>query len=143
MKRWLRLTLVSCVLLGLFFNLPQAVGLNHGLQIVGLRPEFDQGKEPDLRRHSLGCQKHEIRSGSHWIPRLSGARICLDYAGNLGPPGPETHGPPRTDRSRASCRSSGQPATPTNTSSTLFSANLLPSSHQFSTIGVSQQPLAR
>jgi hypothetical protein len=93
MKRWLRLTLVCYVLLCLFLSLPQAVvGLNHGLQIVGLRPEFDQGKEPNLRRHSLGCQ-HEIRSGSHWISRVSDVRMCLDYAGNLGPPGPETHGP--------------------------------------------------
>jgi hypothetical protein len=94
MKRWLRLTLVCCVLLCLFLSLPQAAGLNHGLQIVGLRPEFDQGKEPDLRRHSLGCQKPEIRCGSHWIPRVSGARMCVDCVGNLGPPGPETHGSP-------------------------------------------------
>ena len=94
MKRWLRLTLVCCVLLCLFLSLPQAVGRNHGLRIAGLRPEFDQGKEPDLRRHSLGCQKHEIRSGSHWISRVSGARMCVDCAGTLGPPGPETHGPP-------------------------------------------------
>jgi hypothetical protein len=93
MKPWFRLTLVCCVLLCLFLSLPQAVGLNHGLQIVGLRPEFDQGKD-DLRRHSLGCQKHEIRSGSHWISRVSGARMCVDCAGNLGPPGPETHRPP-------------------------------------------------
>jgi hypothetical protein len=94
MKRWLRLTLVCCVLLCLFLSLPQAVGLHHRLPIVGLRPEFDQGKEPDLRGHSLGCQKHEIRSGSHWISRLSGARMCLGCAGTLGPPGPETPGPP-------------------------------------------------
>jgi hypothetical protein len=94
MKRWLRLTLVCCVLLCLFLSLLPAVGLHHGLQIVGLRPEFDQGKEPDLRRHSLGCQKHEIRSGSHWISCVSGARMCVDCAGNLGPPDPETHGPP-------------------------------------------------
>jgi hypothetical protein len=89
MKPWLRLTLVCCVLLCLFLSLPQAVGLTHGLQIVGLRPEFDQGKEPDLRHHSLDCQKHEIRSGS-----VSGARMCVDCSGNLGPPGLETHGPP-------------------------------------------------
>lgn len=94
MKRWLRLTLVCCVLLCLFLSLPQAVGLNHGLQIVGMRPEFDHGKEPDLRRHSLACQKHEIRSGSHWISRVSDAGMCVDCTGNLGPPGPETHGPP-------------------------------------------------
>lgn len=50
MKQWFRLTLVCCVLLCLFLSLPQAVGLNHGLQIVGLRPEFDPGKEPYLRR---------------------------------------------------------------------------------------------
>ena len=94
MKRWLRLTLVCCVLLGWFLSLPQAVGLNDGLPIVGSRPEFGQGKEPDLQRHSLGCQKHEIRSGWHWISRVSGARMCVDCAGTLGPPGPETHGPP-------------------------------------------------
>jgi hypothetical protein len=94
MKRWLRLTLVCWVLLCLFLSLPQAVGLNHPLPIVGLRPEFDQGKEPDPGRHSLGCQKHEIRSGSHWIPRAPGARMRVHCAGNLGPLGPETHGPP-------------------------------------------------
>ena len=94
MKRWLRKTLVCCVLICLFLSLPQTVGFNHGLQIVGLRPEFDQGKEPDLRRHSLGCQKHEIRSGSHWISHVSDARMCVPGAGNLGPPGAETHGPP-------------------------------------------------
>jgi hypothetical protein len=94
MKRWLSLTLVCCVLLFLFLSLPQAAGWNHGSQIVGLRQEFDIGKEPDLRLHSLGCQKHEIQSGSHWISRVSGARMCADCAANLGPPGPETHGPP-------------------------------------------------
>jgi hypothetical protein len=93
MKRWLRLTLVCCVLLCLFLSLPRAVGLNHGLQIVGLRPEFDHGKEPDLRLHSLGYQKHEIQSGSTWIPRVSGARLCVHCVGNLGPP-VQTHGPP-------------------------------------------------
>jgi hypothetical protein len=131
MKRWLSLTLVCCVLLCLFLSLLQAVGWNHGLQIVGLRPDFDQGKEPDLRRHSLGCQKHEIRSGSHWISCVSGTPMCVDYAGNLGPPGPETHGPPEPIGLGASCWSSGLPATPTNTSSTLFSANLLPQATNF------------
>ena len=94
MKPWLCLTLVCCVLLGLFLSLPQAVGLNHGLPIVGLPADFDHGKEPDFRRHSLGCQKHEIRSGPQWISRVSGAGMCVDCTGNLGPPGPETHGPP-------------------------------------------------
>jgi hypothetical protein len=45
MNRWFHLTLVCCVLLCLFLSLPQAVGLNHGLQIVGLRSYFDRGAE--------------------------------------------------------------------------------------------------
>lgn len=94
MKRRFRLTLVCCVLLCLFLSLPRAVDLNHDSQIVGLRPEFDHEKEPDLRLHSLGFHTHEIQSGSHWISRVSGARMCADCTGNLGPPGPETQGPP-------------------------------------------------
>jgi hypothetical protein len=45
MKLWFRLTLVCCVLLCLFLSLPQSVGLNHGLQIVGARPWFDRERE--------------------------------------------------------------------------------------------------
>jgi hypothetical protein len=67
--------------------------------------------------------------------------MCVDCVGNLGPPGPETMG--RQTRSvSGELLVKRSTATPTYTSSTLLSVNLLPSSHQFSRIGVSQQPLA-
>src|SRR5207248_10925437 len=45
--------------------------------------------------HCIGCRKHAIRSGSCW-PLTS---LVLEDAwskGNIGPPGQETHGPPKT-----------------------------------------------
>jgi hypothetical protein len=46
MRPWFRLTLVCCVLLCLCLSFAQAVDMNHDLPIVGLRPEFDRGRQP-------------------------------------------------------------------------------------------------
>src|SRR5882672_9042117 len=113
MKRWLRLTLVCCALLYLCLSLPLAVGLNHSLQMVGLRPEFDRRTEP-----ASDARVSLVRSMS-FDPACTGplASLVLDCswtAGNLGPPSWATHGPPETDRTLASRWSCGQSATPTN-----------------------------
>jgi hypothetical protein len=103
MKRWFRLTLVCCALLCLFLccvllclclSLPQAVGLNHGLQIVGLRSYFDRGTESASDAPTVSV----VRSMRFDQPRAGPLRsLILDgewTASNLGPPGSETHAPP-------------------------------------------------
>jgi hypothetical protein len=97
MKLWFRLTLVCCLLLCLFLSLPQAVGLNQRLQIVGFRSWFDRGREPasDLPTVSLVRRMRfdQPRAG----PLASLVLDCAWTAGNFGPPGPETPGAPRLD----------------------------------------------
>jgi hypothetical protein len=143
MKFWFRLTLVCCLLLCLCRSLPQAVDLNHGLPIVGLRPEFDRGREPaasDAPTVSV-VDKHEIRSASRWTSCISDPRLCVD----CGPSWSTRLGDPwatGTDRAWTSCRSSGQ----TVNSNQHLEQTLLPevtgSNHQFLNICVSQEPLA-
>src|SRR5260370_31037323 len=142
MKRWFRLTLVCCVLLCLWLSLPQAVGLDHGFPIVGLRSYFDRGTESASDAPTVSV----VRSMRFDQPRAGPLRsLILDgewTASNLGPPGSETHAPPEPIGHGRLPGQAVKPTTPTNTSSTLFSANLLPQA-QFSRIAVSQQPLAR
>jgi|ERR1700736_5746239 hypothetical protein len=93
MKLWFRLTLVCCVLLGLFLSLSRAVVLNHRLQIVGSRPGFDRGREPAAAPTVSFVRRMRFdqpRAG----PLASLVLDCAWTAGNLGPPGPETPGPP-------------------------------------------------
>jgi hypothetical protein len=94
MKRWFHLTLV-CVLLCLCLSFAQAVDMNHDLPIVGLRPEFDRGRQPAAALTvsvitSMRFDQH--RAG----PLRSLIQDCASTAGHLGPPGSETHGPPES-----------------------------------------------
>ena len=95
MKLWLRLTLVCGVLLGLFLSLPQSVDLNHGLQIVGARPRFDREREPASNAPPVLVV---TRMRFDLLRAAPLASLPLDRAwaaGNLGPPGSETYGPPK------------------------------------------------
>jgi hypothetical protein len=142
MKRWFHLTLVCCVLLCLFLSLPQAVGLNHGLQIVGLRSYFDRGAESASDAPTVSVVRRmrfdPARAGSLRSLILNGEWT----ASNLGPPGSETHAPTEPI---------GPGELPVNghagNANQHLEHTLLPeftgASHQFSRIGVSQQPLAR
>jgi len=93
MKLWFRLTLVCSVLLRLFLSLPQSVGLNHGLQIVGARPWFDREREPASNAPPVSVVTRMRFDLLRAAPLTS---LLLDWAwaaGNLGPPASETHGP--------------------------------------------------
>jgi len=95
MNLWFRLTLVGCVLLCVFLSLRQSVGLNHGLPIVGSRPGFDREREPASDPPAVSV----VRRMRFGLPRAAPlACLLLDCAwaaANLGPPGSETHGPPK------------------------------------------------
>ena len=96
MKRWFPLTLVCCVLLCLCLSFAQAVDMNHDLPIVGLRPEFDRGRQPasDALTVSVvtSMRFDQPRAG----PLRSLIHDCASTAGHLGPPGSETHGLPES-----------------------------------------------
>jgi hypothetical protein len=131
MKRWFHLTLVCCVLLCLCLSFAQAVDMNHDLPIVGLRSEFDRGRQPapDALTVSVvtSMRFNQPRAG----PLRSLIHDCASTAGHLGPPGSETHGPPESIGPGRVAGQAVKPATPTNTSNTLFSANLLPQTTNF------------
>ena len=95
MKQWFRLTLVCCVLLCLFLSLPRAVGLSHGLHIIGSRPWLDPGREPGSDASPVSL----VRRMRFDLPRAAPlASLFLDgtwAASNSGPPGSEIHAPPK------------------------------------------------
>jgi len=131
MKRWFHLTLVCCVLLCLCLSLPQAVDLNHTFPIVGLRPEFDRGREPASDPPTVSVVTSMRFDHPRAGPLASLIHDCAS-TGNLGPPSSETHGPPELIELG---ELPVKPATPTNTSSTLFSPNLLAQTINFETSG--------
>jgi hypothetical protein len=135
MKRWFHLTLVCCVLLCLCLSLPQAVDLNHDLPIVGLRPEFDRGREPASDAPTVSVVTSMRFDQPRAGPLASLIHDCAATAGNLGPPGSETHGPPEPIGPGRVAGQAVKPATPTNTSSTLFSAKLLAQTTNFQESG--------
>ena len=143
MKRWFRLTLFCCVLLCLCLSLPQAVGLNHSLQIVGLRSYFDRGTESASEAPTVSVVRRMRFDPARAAPLRSQILDgeCEWTASNLGPPGLQPHVPPEPIGHGRVAGQAVKPAT-TDTSSTLFSPNLLAQTINFSRIGVSQQPLA-
>jgi hypothetical protein len=96
MKRWFHLTLVCCVLLCLCLSFAKAVDMNHDLPIVGLRAEFDRGRQPasDALTVSVvtSMRFDQPRAG----PLRSLIHDCASTTGHLDPPGSETHGPPES-----------------------------------------------
>jgi len=93
------------------------------------------------RAHSFGCHKHEIRSASRWASCISDPRLCGDCGQSwstwLGDPWATG-----ADRAWASCRSSGQAGNSNQHLEHTLLREITGSNHQFSRIGVSQQPLA-
>src|SRR6516225_694120 len=98
MKVCFRLTLVCCVLLCLFLSLPQSIGLKHGLQIVGSRPWFDRERASTSDASPDSVVTRMRFDLPRPAPLASLLLECVWAAGNLGPPGSETPGPPKTDR---------------------------------------------
>jgi hypothetical protein len=125
MKRWFYLALVCCLLLCLCLSLPQTVDPNHDLPIVGLRPEFDRGREPASDAPTVSVVTSMRCDQPRAGPLRSLILDCASTAGHLGPPGSKTHGPPGPIGPGRVAGQAVKPATPTNTSSTLFSPNLL------------------
>ena len=108
MKLWFRLTLVCCVLVGLLLSLTPALGLNHPWQVVGSGPWLDRGREPVSDAPTVS-----VVTSMEFDSARAGPRQPLDLDGTLtadrlAPPGPETHGPPKTYGALASYRSSWQ-----------------------------------
>jgi hypothetical protein len=93
MKPWFSLTLVCWVLLCLLLSLSQQAGLNHPLQVA------DSGQWLDRGSVAYGWPTAAVlRSMEFDIVRAGPlASLVLDgawAAGDIGPPGQETHGPP-------------------------------------------------
>ena len=122
MKVCFRLTLVCCVLLCLFLSLPQSVGLNHGLQIIGVRPWFDPERETASNAPPVSVFTRIRFDLFRAAPVASLLLDCAWAGGNLGPPGSEPPGPLGLGKSV-------KPLTPTNGSSTLLSTKITGSKH--------------
>jgi hypothetical protein len=95
MNLWFRLTLVCCLLLCVFLSLPQAVGLNHRVQIVGFRACFDRGRGPASDPPAVSVVRRMRFDLLRAAPLACLLLDCAWAAANLGPPGSETHGPPK------------------------------------------------
>ena len=108
MKLWFSLTLVCCALVGLFLSFTRVVGLNHPWQVVGSGPWLDRGREPASDAPTVpvvtSIEFDWARAGPWQSLVLDGA-LTADH---LAPPGPGTHGPPKTEEALASYRSSRQ-----------------------------------
>jgi hypothetical protein len=130
MKLWFRLTLVGCVLLCLFLSLPQAVGLNHRLQIVGLRPWFDRGREPASDAPTVSVVRRMRFDQPRAGPLASLVLDCAWTAGNLAPPDPETHGPPEPIGPWRVAGQAVKPATQTNALEHILLHEITGSNHQ-------------
>ena len=108
MKLWFSLTLVCCALVGLFLSFTRVVGPNHPWQVVGSGPWLDRGREPAFDAPTVSVvtsiEFDSARAGPWQSLALDGA-LTADH---LAPPGPETHGPPKTDGALASYGSSRQ-----------------------------------
>ncbi len=94
MKPWFSLTLVRWALQCLLLILSQQACLNHQLQVVGSGQWLDRCREP-----ASGSRTASVVRRTEFDPARAGplASLVLDgawTAGNIGPPGQETHGPP-------------------------------------------------
>src|ERR1700730_11298359 len=121
MTPWIRLTLICGLLLCLFLGLTQAVDWNYQ-PVVSSGSSFDRGTKAtsDSPTNSVvgSMAFHLARAGPFGSLFLD----CGLTERNIAPPGQENHGPPEP---MGPWQVAGQPATPTNTSNTLFSAKLL------------------
>jgi len=94
MKSCFTLTIVCWTLACLLLSLSQQAGLNHPLQVAGSSQWLDRCREPASGSLTASVvrstQFDPDRAGPHTVLGLDGAWT----AGNMGPPGKETHGPP-------------------------------------------------
>ena len=108
MKLWFSLTLVCCALVGLFLSFTRVVGPNHPWQVVGSGPWLDRGREPAFDAPTVSVvtsMKFDSARAGPWQSLILDGALTADH---LAPPGPETHGPPKTDGALASYGSSRQ-----------------------------------
>jgi hypothetical protein len=109
MKARLRLTLIliGLALVCLLLSRTQP-GLNHSLQVAVSGSRSDRGTEPGSEAPTVSLvssiELDPARAGPPEVLVLD----CAWTAGNISPPGKQTHGPPGADRALASCRSSRQ-----------------------------------
>jgi hypothetical protein len=94
MMLWFRLALVCWLLLCVLLSLTLPVGLNHPLQVVESGPWLNPAREC-----SADWPTASVVRSMEFDPACAAplASLVLDgawTAGNLGPPGPETYGPP-------------------------------------------------
>jgi hypothetical protein len=92
MKSWFFLTLVCWALLCLLLSLSQQAGLNHHLQVAGSSQWLDRCREP-----ASGSPTASVVGSTEFDSVRAGplSSLVLDGAwgaGNIGPPGQETHG---------------------------------------------------
>jgi hypothetical protein len=105
MKPRFWLTMVCWALVCLVLGLSQQVGLYHPLQVSTSGQWLDRCREP-----ASGSPTASIVKSTQFDPTRAGplTSLVLDDAwtgGNVGPPGQETHGPPRRRAEFAGCRS--------------------------------------
>ena len=128
------LILLCLALLCLLPHLTPPAGLNHPLQIVSWGSGFDRGREPApdvLTVAAVRSMEFRARAG----PRQSLVLDCTLTAGNIGPPGWETHGPSPPIGPWRVAGQAIKPATPTNAPRADFSAKIPAQTANFKTLG--------
>jgi hypothetical protein len=134
MTSWFRLILLCLVLPCLLIHLTQPAELNHPLQIVGWGSWFDRGRESaPVALTVLAVRSVEFRARA--VPRQFLARDAKLTAGNSGPPGQQTHGPPAPIGPWRVAGQAVKPATPTNAPRARFSAKILAQTTSFKISG--------
>jgi hypothetical protein len=93
-KCWL--TMVCWALVCLVLGLSRQAGLNHPLQVAGSSQWLDQCREP-----ASGSPTASVVESTQFDPARAGPLTSFVLKdgwskGNIGPPGQETHGPPKT-----------------------------------------------
>ena len=94
MKPCFSLTIVCWALVSLLLSLSQPGGLNHQSHLICLRPWLDPCREPASGLPTAAALRN---MEFELAPAEPLASLVLDgewTAGNIGPPGQETHGPP-------------------------------------------------
>jgi hypothetical protein len=96
MKPWFSLTIVCWALLCLLLGLSQQAGLYHASQVSGSSAWLDRCREP-----ASGSPTALVVESTQFDPARAGPLTSLVLEdswskGNIGPPGQETYGPPKT-----------------------------------------------
>jgi hypothetical protein len=123
-QSWLyrTLTLVGLVLVCLLLSLSQPVGLTYPMQVVDSAPWFDRGREPASDWPTASVVRRTECNRARAGPLASVVLDSVWTAGNLGPPGQDTHGPPEPIGPRQVAGQAGNSIQPPRAT---FSAKLL------------------